>query len=576
MKVKNIPIIILMLAILLYGNTLLNGWGMDDNFVLKDNDLVKSGIRGIPEIFSSPYYSGPSASFGYRPLTKAMFAIEYSIFGDNLPINHLINVLLYAICGILVFRFLKRYLEQGAGLLFLWTAFFLWFFHPVHTEVVCSLKNREEMMWMIFGLLSLEHFERYIERAKIFYIFSAVIFFILSFLAKQSALSLLMVLPLLLWYKYKFKTVNIFTKQNIRIVTISIIFLICGIILYKLTYFLFSKDDLELSYFENPLRFNENMASKVSLVLLTFLFYFKILFFPHPLVFYYGLYSVPEIPVVSFPVVISIIFLITLTIIFLYGVRKKTVLSFGIGFVILSLFMFSNIPEKVNGIIGERLLFFPSVGFSVMLSSLFFITFNIKRDTKFSSVPLSFKIILVLVLSFFAGKTIVRNTTWKDSLRIFRNDIRYAENSVQANTILAGEMMDRVVAGLQKGFPVTKYKSSSDSIILLYKRAWKLYPKNYRVLNNLGDIYMTFRNDPDTALLFLSGAYKLEPENFYVCFNIARGFEMKKSYFYALYFYKKAAEIKPEKMQSFSSIERIKAIIKNDSLASVTKASGIN
>lgn len=561
MKSKKNTIILILTAFMLYGNTLLNGWGMDDVFVLKDNLQVMKGISGIPEIFSTPYYSGPAASFGYRPLTKAMFALEYSVFGYNLPVHHLINVILYALCCLLVFRFLKRYFQERYGYFFVLTAALIWLTHPSHTEVVASLKNREEMLWMIFGFISVEHIEKYIDRSRIIFLFSSMVFFALSFLAKQSALSLLPAIPLLLWFRYGIELKPLLGPRNIRIAVVGLVLLIAGYFFYKLTYYLFSKDEIELNYFENPLRYNATLQENAGIALMTFIFYIKILLIPHPLVFYYGLYSVPELSLSSAPVMISAALLAVLIITMITGIRKKTTLSFGIGFFLFTLFMFSNIPEKVNGIIGERLLFVPSLGFAIILTSLLFLIFRINKEVSFKTFPVSAKIILVALLAFYAGKTIVRNTSWRDSLTLFKNDIRYVRNSVQANSMLAGEMMDRMLEKLQKGEPVTKFVSTTDSIIMLYRRAWVLYHDNYRAMNNLGDIYMTFKNKPDTALVFLTGAYKLEPDNFYVNYNIARGYEMKGKLKKALYFYQKAKAIKPEKKQTDESISRIERLL---------------
>ena len=194
---------------------------------------------------------------------------------------------------------------------------------------------------------------------------------------------------------------------------------------------------------------------------------------------------------------------------------------------------------------------------------MFFYIFRINKADQLKSIPVHFKTLLLILILLYAGKTIVRNNTWSDSLTLFKNDIRYAKNSIQANQILAGEMMDRMVEKLQKGEPVINHINTVDSIIMLYKRAWSLYPENYRALNNIGDIFMTFKNRPDSAHFFLAGAYNLEPDNFYVNYNIARGYEMKKDYKKALRFYSKAKSIKPEKEQTDISITRIEILLKN-------------
>lgn len=561
MKGRKIYLISLILSIVLYGNTLWNGWGMDDVFVLKDNEQVMRGITGLPEIFTSPYYTGPGATFGYRPLTKAMFAVEYSIFGINLPVHHFINVLLYFLCGILVFRFLKRYFENRAGMLFVWLVFLFWFLHPVHTEVVASLKNREEMLWMIFGFLSLACIERYIEKSRTLYLAAGLALFVLSYLAKQSALSLVLVLPLLLWYRFGGDVRRMISgKQLLSLVSFLVIVLV-GWLLYKVTYLMFSADQMEIYYFESPLRYEDTFAARLALGFTSLLFYLKMLVFPHPLMFYYGLYTVPEWSLISLPVILSVILNAGLFAALVYGIRKRTAMAFGAGFYLLTLFMFSNFPENVNGIVAERLVFVPSIGFSVVTVSVLFVIAGVKKEMLWSNTSFTLKAVFVCLFLFFAAKTIVRNTSWKDSRTLFANDIRYAHRSVQANSILAGELMDGVIEGLKKGKNPAHYKNTIDSIIVLYNRAWILHRDNYRALNNMADLYMTFRGSADTALAYLSLAFQLEPENFYVNFNIARGYEMKGDNRYALFYYIRANRIKPENIQASEKMRMLKSSV---------------
>lgn len=557
MKARKTSIILFIISILLYGNTLLNGWGLDDLFVLKDNAQVMGGLDSIPKIFASPYYQGPGATFGYRPLTKALFAVEYEVVGINLPVHHAINVILYFLCGLLVFRFLRRYFESSTGMLFVWTATVFWMLHPIHTEVVASLKNREELLWMIFGFLSLEQAERFVETRKLLPILFSLLLFVLSYLAKQSALSLALAFPLLLWYRFGSLPFRWKEKKTVYSLIVILLIMAAAFVFYRLTYRLFAADEMEISYAESPLRYNEALMNRISLGFTALLFYLKILVFPHPLQFYYGLFTIPEWALFSIPVLLSVLLHLVLIWIAIYGLLKKSALAFGAGFYLVTLFMFSNFPENVNGIVAERLVFVPSIGYSVFITALLFRFSGITATTPFAKMHQGLKVVLIVVFLLFSAKTIVRNTSWKDTLTLFKNDIRYAAGSAHANAILAEEMMSRVVKELQKGTPPARLKNSTDSIIFLYKRSWVLYPENYRPLNNMGDLYLTFRNDPDSALLFLAGADRLDPDNFFIAFNAARAYEMKSDTTKALVLYQKAVRIKPEKKQAEEAIRRL-------------------
>ena len=63
MSFREVPGMWLSLALLaivlaVYGNTLLNGYAMDDATVIHQNVIVKRGLAGIPEILTTPRLSG--------------------------------------------------------------------------------------------------------------------------------------------------------------------------------------------------------------------------------------------------------------------------------------------------------------------------------------------------------------------------------------------------------------------------------------------------------------------------------------------------------------------------------------
>src|ERR1700741_2005444 len=96
-QLKNYYIVIFALIFLVYGNSLRNGYALDDNFVTvttpetPNNPRVEKGIKGIPEIFRSHFIETEQQSYDYRPVPLSSFAIEYQLFGSNPLISHLIN-----------------------------------------------------------------------------------------------------------------------------------------------------------------------------------------------------------------------------------------------------------------------------------------------------------------------------------------------------------------------------------------------------------------------------------------------------------------------------------------------------
>lgn len=127
---------------------------MDDELVTRNHRLTSKGITAIPEIFSSPYYQDEAGyAYEYRPVPIATFAIEHSLFGDNVFIGHLANCLLYAFLCYGLFKLLI--VIGGVVTPFVALCITLLFCaHPSHSEVVCSIKNRDEILGLLFCLLS--------------------------------------------------------------------------------------------------------------------------------------------------------------------------------------------------------------------------------------------------------------------------------------------------------------------------------------------------------------------------------------------------------------------------------------
>lgn len=148
-------LIIVAFCFLIYSNSLFNGYNMDDELVTRNHRLTSKGVSAIPEIFTSPYYQDDMGyAYEYRPVVLATFAIEHSLFGDNPFVSHLFNLLLYAACCVLLYKVLQN-LSSTFTPVFSLAVALLFASHPSHTEVVSSIKNRDEILGLIFCLHSL-------------------------------------------------------------------------------------------------------------------------------------------------------------------------------------------------------------------------------------------------------------------------------------------------------------------------------------------------------------------------------------------------------------------------------------
>ena len=176
--------LIALFVFVIYGNTINHGYNFDDEYVIL-NQQVQQGIKAIPDIFSSRYFTSEDQSYGYRPITKVTFAIEYSFFGLDPKISHLINVLLYGLTGVLIFNFLVKNFSAYPKWIWLFVTL-LFLSHPLHTEVVNSLKNREDILSFLFGLLAMSHAFNYSKTNKLKQLLFSGLAIIASILSKES------------------------------------------------------------------------------------------------------------------------------------------------------------------------------------------------------------------------------------------------------------------------------------------------------------------------------------------------------------------------------------------------------
>ena len=158
--------ILLSIAFGFYFNSLYNQYALDDGVVIKHNQYVQQGFSGIPKILTSDSYqslynemhSGQMLSGGrYRPLSEVLFAVEHQFFGDDPFVGHLLNVIYFLCCVFFLLYFLSKcffiHVPGGSDMAFL--AALLFVIHPIHTEVVANIKSSDELLSLLFILLTL-------------------------------------------------------------------------------------------------------------------------------------------------------------------------------------------------------------------------------------------------------------------------------------------------------------------------------------------------------------------------------------------------------------------------------------
>src|SRR6185312_350644 len=153
---RSMQIVLGVLTFALYANTLGASFALDDLNVIQQNTFTHLGLAGIPKMLTSFYWAGYwNYNTGlYRPLSLIGFAIQWQFFKDAAGWYHAVSVLLYVTTILLLFGTLRTLLSKHSpALAFVVSLIFA--AHPAHTEVVANIKSQDELLCLIFALLSL-------------------------------------------------------------------------------------------------------------------------------------------------------------------------------------------------------------------------------------------------------------------------------------------------------------------------------------------------------------------------------------------------------------------------------------
>lgn len=522
-------LLFLVLSLLLYGNTLWNQYSMDDNLVYLNNPIIERGLAGILDVFTTHYVQIEHKSFDYRPIVKLLAGVEVLLFGYNPSVGHLINVLLYAVCLILLFAFLKRvFSENMLSLVFM--SILIFAFHPVHTEVVASLKNRDELFSFIFSMNSGLYFFRWFEERRWHHFLTGVLFFALAMISKSSAMVFAALIPFALWFRHRIKIS--------QVVLVFIPLALCVLVFFGLLLLILPATDRDPYFFENPLFFDKTITMRLGTAVITVLHYVRLLLIPDKLLFYYGYDAFPVISVFSFIGIVGFVALIAIAIYGLRLVLRQHPSGFGILYFFIAISMFSNLFVPAVGIVADRFAFHASVGFSILVSSLFVKFYHSKKSANRSAAVGS----LIVLLLLYTIKTIDRNRDWKDTLTLYAADVPYLERSMKANLLFGNTLFQEIVQTAHR--PELKKRNQQylqQSIIHLQKAA-QIYPQYPRIWNSLGAVHYMLLRDFEKAKHYFFTALQYDSTYLEPLYNLGFVYENTQKPDSALYYYHKCLQ----------------------------------
>ncbi|PIY08854.1 MAG: hypothetical protein COZ18_10120 [Flexibacter sp. CG_4_10_14_3_um_filter_32_15] len=525
-------IFLVIFAISIYANTFTHEYASEGSRLLSQSDIAHKGlgVDGIMNIFKQDGYAEVNdrkakfipANEHYQPVTLLTFAIEYALFGESPHVSHIINVLLYALTGMLLLSVLNRifsgYLEDRPRKILAFVATLIFIAHPVHTEIVASVKGRNELLsflWLLLMtyLLLRAAFAR--GAIRFVYLPLVAVSFFLALLTEETAISFMFILPLILYYFIPLR------KLDIIVLAIPILF--TAFAYWQLReFFIKNVEQVHLmhSILNNPFVYAD-LSQKISTLIFAFAKYIELLIAPINLSHDYSFNQIPLKEWTDVRVVMTFLGIIGAGIISVAHIKKKGIYTFAY-FYFIGYLLFIYITEFLinpdefvflapGTIISERLLYLPSLAFCIAtafgLYDLFgWLVANKRKAAKWVYTYTFLGTSLVLVL--YSVKTVVRNESWKNDMTLMKADINNSPSSVRLRYMLGRSYIieaDSTVSFRQKARYLEK---AADQL----RKAVTIHPSYADAIALLGTVY-TDLGQEDKAGRYYKRAIQINPKS---------------------------------------------------------------
>jgi hypothetical protein len=437
-------------ACALFASSVRNGFTLDDRWILLENPLLRS-LALVPRLATMDYWEPVARSGLYRPAATLSYALHHAAHGLDPLGYHVVNVLLHAVASVLAYLVLRRLLASERVAL---CAAFLFAAHAVHTEPVDNITGgRPELMMAVFGLMSwwLHLLQTREGRGSVVLAVSSLACFALALLSKESALTLVVVIPmadlLLRGSDTGFAaTVRSLTpmQRTCYVGYAGVAMLILGIRVLMLGS-LAPEEGLRDSL-SNPLQ-ELGPAWRIVSALWVALRYAGLLLAPLHLSYDYSFDEIPAIvSLTDARAWFAIAALIGLGTVVMASLRRAPEVAFALLFLLVTFSLASNVLVPIGTILGERLLYLPSLGFCVALAITIHTLVGAiagRASLQRRAAALLFVALTALPVGLHAARSLIRHEDWRDNATLWLHDLASAPGSAKVQSNAGWALLDR-------------------------------------------------------------------------------------------------------------------------------------
>jgi tetratricopeptide (TPR) repeat protein len=361
--------VVLAVALATSVTALRGGFVYDDEPVVRD-DVRLHALRNLPTLVASPYWSGDIPDRIYRPLTTASFAVDWAVGRGSPIVFHAVNVALHLAVTALVLLLAGALLGPGAVVAALWFAV-----HPVHVEAFAPAVGRSEVLaalGYLAAVLAYAAESRAAEMAprgtrRALLSLAVLVAAATAFGAKEHALTLPAMLLLADWWTARS------SGRPVRTVVLSHALLWCGVVALAAGYLAARGAVLGTTFGAGVAAAGlagTSASARLAIMLPAYLEWARLLAFPLRLSADYA----PDqfVPSTALDAGHAAGALLVAAIVVAAWRLRRTVPGFtaGIAWFLVAAAVASNVPFATGVVVGERLLYLPSVGAALAIGAL--------------------------------------------------------------------------------------------------------------------------------------------------------------------------------------------------------------
>lgn len=461
---------------------------LGNDFLFDDNNLIVNNYKLQQNPGLSDFMPGNKIITGYRPVRFLSLLIDYKIYGLNPAGFRLTNIIIHSLNGFLIFLVaIGLGLSRKAAII----SCIVFLSHPIMTDSVTYISGRRDILFTFFYLMGFYFFMRFYNRQSLLRNAIVFILFILSIFSKEMGASFPI---MLLWYTFwregrsgrTGKTVVYEVCLQIKRTWQRSAFLFSLLIIMSLS-FIYYKIFIWNPSFNYPY-YGGTFLNNLLTVSQVFVYYIGLILVPIPLKGdYLGAFPIVDNPLAPLAWA-SFACLILLGSNAVLLVKKRPILSFSLIWFFIALLPVSHLIPH-HELMAEHYLYLPIAGFAFICGDFF-------GKQRRGSISKLVTIILILLIGFYGGRTMMRNKDWRTAGTFWESTLHVGSFGYRAAVNLA------------------VYYSSigNDAKFVFYTQKALLYKNDYKILMNLAGFYDQ-KNDYPKAIQYYREAMKVESTN---------------------------------------------------------------